>query len=170
VQSMREVGVGGLGFFLPPPPPPPPPAPRSPRPPTTPSCPAFRALPTAPRARRSPTAALPLALAAHRPPPCPSRRRPDRAAALQLVPRPPRSEAASPGPLPAASPRPPIARRRPRRLLCAGDEPPSSRVPPGRATARSHCASGPRAISASCTRLILLISDLFNSLQIQKFV
>jgi hypothetical protein len=32
----------------------------------------------------------------------------------------------------------------------------------------THYASGPSANSAQCTRLILLISDLFNSLQIQK--
>jgi hypothetical protein len=34
----------------------------------------------------------------------------------------------------------------------------------------AHCASGPSANSAQCTRLILLISNLFNFLQIQKFL
>jgi hypothetical protein len=80
-------------------------------------------------------------------------------------------------------------RRRPRRRPCTGAEPPPSarrRAEPPRArgprtrcacgpsrrrgVGHVHCASGPSANSAQCTRLILLISDLFNSLQIQKFV
>jgi hypothetical protein len=93
-----------------------------------------------------------LALTARRLPPRPSRRRPDRATA-------PTAHA------PTAAVQSRVARTRraavsvpvsrcPRRLPCAGDEPPPSRTPSGRAATRSHagraphCASGPRAISA----------------------
>jgi hypothetical protein len=120
--------------------------------------------------RPSPRRACPLAdrrLAPHaasRPPPRTCRRRPNSCLALAA-------------PLPTASP---VAVARPpspvvvacRRLRAGEPPPPSSPVRVGRADAagvgQAHSASGPSANSAQCTRLILLISDLFNSLQIQK--
>jgi hypothetical protein len=43
--------------------------------------------------------------------------------------------------------------------------------PTPRAWAKRHCASGSSVVSAQeALKLIFLFSDLFNSLQIQKFV